>query len=349
MVEITEITSNGTFSYVLIPADTCCAVEEKQGSTSGGLTSDELIKKAKEYFSIQHNAILKSVYAIDDASEEDRKMLLDNIREQIKAKNKDTSNNSDQSSIDDDSLLKMYKSACEATTCEILALTYPTKENNFEGVSMYISPNSNTSSSSLPVNARATALMRACKYNEGASDRQVDDNTLHGDVFVGRYHDNEMEDIWIRTEFTADDASTQSEWCQIAATSALKRGGGNAPALMNMSSTTKKEEKETTEENYKWTQNDEELEIKLLLDADTKTKDIKINFSKKKILVKLSNNVLLNATTAADYIIDESTFTVQDVSIVDEEGIKKPQRELCIILAKKDCNAAWWEYAIKDI
>ena len=49
-----------TFTYVIIPADTSQPIQEKESNTSGGLLNDELQQNAKEYFSFQHNEILKS-------------------------------------------------------------------------------------------------------------------------------------------------------------------------------------------------------------------------------------------------------------------------------------------------
>ena len=49
-----------SFTYVIIPSDISKPILEKQGNTNGGLLNDELLKNAKEYFSLQHNEILKS-------------------------------------------------------------------------------------------------------------------------------------------------------------------------------------------------------------------------------------------------------------------------------------------------
>ena len=52
--------SNEIFTYVIIPADISQPIQEKQGNTGGGLLNDELQQSAKEYFSFQHNELLKS-------------------------------------------------------------------------------------------------------------------------------------------------------------------------------------------------------------------------------------------------------------------------------------------------
>lgn len=327
-----------SFTYVIIPSDISKPILEKQGNTNGGLLNDELLKNAKEYFSLQHNEILKSVNDIENASEEERKALLNSLRAQIKD-NKNVSNNN----IDDASLIQMIKASCEATTVEILALTIPMKDNNYEGISMYISPNSSKSSTTNePMNERATALMCACNYqgNGGTMDNYNKDSEaliLHGDVFIGRYHDNEMEDIWIRKDFTTKDTSINSTWCTVAS-SIRKNTQGNTNANIAQLMNTKKEEKELSCDNYKWVQNEDEVEIKFILNSNIATKDIDVKFLKSKITVKICETILLQGETANDYIIDESTYTIQSIG--------NDQRELCVILAKKDCNC-WWDCVIK--
>ena len=45
-----------------------------------------------------------------------------------------------------------------------------------------------------------------------------------GDAFVVRCHDDELADIWERVDFTIDDASPRSEWCDVA----RRKGGGGS-------------------------------------------------------------------------------------------------------------------------
>jgi len=100
----------------------------------------------------------------------------------------------------------------------------------------------------------------------------------------------------------------------------------------------KKEEKELSCDNYKWVQNEDEVEIKFILNSNIATRDINVKFLKSKITLKICETILLQGETANDYIIDESTYTIQSIG--------NDQRELCVILAKKDCNC-WWDCVIK--
>jgi len=314
-----------TFTYVIIPADTSQPIQEKESNTSGGLLNDELQQNAKEYFSFQHNEILKSVKEIDNASEEERQLLLQNLREQLKDKN--------VGNVDDTTLIQMLKASVEATALEILALTIPTKDTNYEGVSMYISPNSSQSpTTNLPFNARATELIQACNYH--GNDGKQGDLVLHGDVFIGRYHDNEMEDIWIRKDFTREDASPNSAWCQTKKSNT--EINSNIAQFMHKH---KQEEIEQKEDNYTWTQSFEEIEIKFMFES-IKTSEINVSFKKQSLMVKVKNDILVNGATAEEYDLEDSTYTVQDVLV---GGVKK--RELCVILVKK--GESWWECAIR--
>merc|ERR1711862_284790 len=195
-------------------------------------------------------------------------------------------------------------------------------------------------------NTRANELIHACKYKDYNNKNDSNTIMIHGDVFIGRYYDNEIKDIWIRKDFTIHDASIHSKWCQKAST-ALSSSTSSSSLINNKH---QEEEKEITEEKYKWVQSNEEIEIKILLD-DTNIKakqDISIKFqSKNKIEVNVKGNMILAGNTCYDYIIDESTYTLQDVHVVDSSsGEKLKKRELCIVLMKKD-SSLWWEFAVK--
>ena len=54
---------------------------------------------------------------------------------------------------------------------------------------------------------------------------------IHGDAFVGRYHDNELQDIWEREDITVDEVTVHQcplpEWIELA----LKPGGGSGGSV----------------------------------------------------------------------------------------------------------------------
>jgi len=312
------------FTYVLISSDSSLPIREKKGETSGGLNDDFLMKEAKAYFVEPQNQLLNQ---INNANTTEKKSLIDEIRRQL------SNSNNNLSGMNDDTLVEMVKSAYKATSCEILALTVPTKQNNYEAVSMYIAPNSDSSSPHLGANKRAMDLKKACNYTR--------EQEIFGDVFVGRYKDNEEENIWMRKDFTADEVSFDADWCQLARTT-RSVSSSTSSTLSNLLKTQQKDEVvEQDENNYKWTQTQNEIEIKILLESHVKTKDLEVVFQKCFCQVNLQDKILISGPTGGDVLVGDSTYFVQDVLIEKEK-----KRELCIILSKKDVTS-WWDFAIK--
>ena len=190
-----------SFKYVFIPHDNSKPIDERVGNGSGGLTDDELGKTAKAYF----NSDEAGVDAVD------LRARADQIREQVRAAGGDLEQ---LNSVNDEDLVNMVKGV---KTCEITALTIPTPVNQYLAVSMY--GDDHARNKKLPLNSRASLLRKACGHG----------SEIYGDVFVGRCHDNESEDIWKRVDFHASEVDPNSDWCKLAKLSGGGSGGSFDP------------------------------------------------------------------------------------------------------------------------
>jgi hypothetical protein len=340
-----------SFRYVLIPADDSVPVRDMEASKAGGLSDDALVKGAKGYFHEQTGAQAR-VDQIRQAGPEERKALATQIREQLA--------NSPQAStvaaLDDDTVIKMIYESQSAVSCDISALTVPMKGNNYIGVSMYMCQDAG--SHGLPANQRATALLAACGH--------VVDTAVAGDVFVGRYHDDENADIWDRKDFTVQDAESTAAWCAIArsrgggggsgraAAASLGNlvqqqqqqlaGGGGGGGVQVIDTAAGSGQSGITNTSFgangapavreawgSWTQKDDEVELKFSVAMGTKAKYCKVVFGKQSVKVTVAGQVLLQGATFDPLNTDESTYTLQ------EEGDGK---ELCVTLVKTE-NRTW--------
>ena len=123
-------TSMSTFRYVLVPANSSAGIVIKTGKTAGGLERDELVQSAKDYFFQQSDAA-EHVIALKNATPEVRNALAEKFRKQ--------NSNPQIQSLPNDQILQLME-ANTNPSCEIVALTVPTKGNGHEAVSLYISP-----------------------------------------------------------------------------------------------------------------------------------------------------------------------------------------------------------------
>lgn len=352
------------FSFVHIPANPSKPIGVKTASKSGGLQNDALIAYAKHYFQAQSGNAAR-LNALDQFGPEERVGLAAKLRSQA-------GNSPHVMGMSDDDMINLLRTSYESTSCEITALTVPTKDNMHRAVSMYGADNARNDK--LPFNKRATELLVATGHAppSGGKDDQGNDlpSGVCGDVFVGRCHDDEVGDVWERVDFTIDDADCRSDWCRQARKPGggggrgSEGGGGAAPSLSNLMAQQLAAAQghggggaaaavggtpllqqgaagaggETDNGTYKWSQTDEEVELKFAVAKGTKSKYAKVNFSRQKIKVTVAGTTLVNGKTGGDYVVDESTYTLQD----DPDG---NGRELCITLGKAD--ASNWPYPIE--
>jgi len=226
----------------------------------------------------------------------------------------------------------LHRSTRSSATCEITALTLPTPRNNHRGVSMYTADDARLQN--LPHNSRATSLLTACGHaitDEKSGIGGAPAGGIYGDAFVGRYHDNELEDIWERENITVKEVeihqSPVPQWIELA----CKPGGGGSGSgaganMANVQTIDQLKIGETDE--YTWSQNDDEVEMRFSIDDGVKAKDCKVDFKMKSLRVTVLGNVLLDAVLGGDVDPEDSTFTIEDGN--------KGGRELCVTLGKKE-------------
>jgi hypothetical protein len=239
-------------------------------------------------------------------------------------------------SIPDEQLLEMVAS----TSCEITAVVVPTKANNFIGISMY--SDDKAVAKRLPVNQRATTLSKNCGHALAE---------IRGDVFISRYHDDEMADIWERINFTIADASPRAKWMK----KAIQKGGGggsgsttaNAPSLSNTmnqmmtangggaaapgSADDLNAAADAAETRFKWNQIGEEVEVLINLPKGTKAKDLNVKFTSSNIDVALKatpDAPLVEGKLFSAIVSGDSTYTIAD-------------SVLTITLCKRDAGCNW--------
>ncbi|KAL3912695.1 MAG: hypothetical protein SGILL_006782 [Bacillariaceae sp.] len=281
-----------TFTYVKIPATTGAPIEELTASKAGGLERDELVANAKQYFRDQQPA----------SQRPDNPVL--------------------------------------SPSCDIMALTIPMAGNGFTAVSLYASDTGVDAT----VNERATALVTACGHN--LPDK------IRGDVFVGRAEDNEVADVWERRDFTSSDADPTAEWCRTARSAGGGGGHGTASASSLSGILQQQFSKNATaiqqatpvsqgmygmngtaavEEPWggKWTQNREEVELKVTIPSNVKPK---IVFKRNQLSVVVGDKETKGALFGV-IVPDECTYTI--------EAMGNDEKEVCITLTKAEEGSTW--------
>jgi len=161
------------FTFVHIPCEG--RITEIVESKSGGLEDDKCQKYAKAFFTdgTDGAARLNSV--------------LGHMKEQGTAEN----------SINPQLLASLQASGA---TIEICALSLPTLQNGYIGVSLYC--DGNAVGKGAAINSRATDLARCCGH-AGL--------VVYGDAFIGRYYDNEDEE-WSRVSISEIEVQSDAPW-----------------------------------------------------------------------------------------------------------------------------------------
>eukprot|EP00571_Detonula_confervacea_P014036 CAMPEP_0172307540 /NCGR_PEP_ID=MMETSP1058-20130122/8376_1 /TAXON_ID=83371 /ORGANISM="Detonula confervacea, Strain CCMP 353" /LENGTH=362 /DNA_ID=CAMNT_0013019737 /DNA_START=84 /DNA_END=1172 /DNA_ORIENTATION=- len=352
------------FKYVFIPANDSKPIEIREGDKSGGLTDDILSKSAKSYFFESTDKGARAA-ALKDATPEQRKVLADQLREEVKTASATSPYASQMAALDDEALINIMMTTHTSETCEITALTVPTASNEQRAVSMYSADDARTQN--LPYNRRATELLVACGHNitsepspSTVSIGAAPPGGMCGDVFVGRCHDDEVADIWERVDFTVEDANPRSAWCDVARQRGGGGGGGSAAGgggarslsgLMNKQAAITNGGANTSGggegtgfaegkgDGYTWSQNEEEVELRFPVSVGTKAKYVKVNFGRTKLKVIVAGQTLLTGTLGGNVEVDLSTFTIEDAN----SGTGK---ELCVTLGKNEGNT--WPFVIRE-
>lgn len=255
------------------------------------------------------------------------------------------------------STIQTKRTTHTSATCEITALTVPTPLNNHRAVSMYTADDARTQN--LPYNRRATELLLACGHSINTAEASPSTAAIGaappggicGDAFVGRCHDDEVKDVWERVDFTVEEADPRAEWCDVARKQGGGGGGGGSAGggarslsgLMNQqaqitgggagASAGGNGFREGQGDGFTWNQNDDEVELRFPVAANTKAKYVKVNFGKSTLKVTVAGQTLLNGQLGGTVEVDDSTFTIEDAN--SGKG-----KELCVTLGKKE-NYTW--------
>lgn len=211
--------------------------EEISLSAAGGLEADELQIYMREYF--------------------DKATAIDTDRSRAAVEQALLQQGTDPSTVD----ARLLGQAGEIKV-EIKTLAPPSKTNGFIGVSMYC--DANAVAKHLSINERATGIARRCGYNE----------TVLGDVFLSRVHDDESQE-WRRLDFIVQDVAADAPW--LAQASEVNRGRNmdaftSSGTMANMA----KGSAETSDVELSWTQTKEDVDVRVVIPAEYRAKDVKV-------------------------------------------------------------------------
>jgi hypothetical protein len=198
------------------------------------------------------------------------------------------------------------------TSVEIFPVMLPTKQTEFESVSVYLDDKG--VAKNLEENPRMSGLVQACGYPA---------QTFRGDCFLGRVFDD-TEDVWKRQSMTLAECSSEAPWVAKAKKQRSNRSSGDMKAMadkLGVNNPTQVNASQLQDpaptgdtEKYSWKQVDDEVEVTFkkegLLKGDKKL--VKVAFSKKHLLVTAKGEVLIDADLFGPTHPDESTWTLSD-------------------------------------
>ena len=243
-----------------------------------------------------------------------------------------------------------------ADTMDITLLTTPTAAVGFVSESLY-SP-----AGGQRVNARASALARAC----GHTDAQI-----MGDAYLGRCVDDERGDRWFRVSVTTDEAQPSAPW--VVATAAANRGknlntyssGGLQAAWAGMSAGTPAPSSSGLGADaapsltatwadalpahgvFTWRQSGDEVEVRMPVPAGTRAKDVVVSLTSHRVGVALRSSSSSSSSDVAGGLMarlggsdlfaavdtDESSWQLEDAGAGG--------RMLVLTLATAGRGGAW--------
>lgn len=292
----------GDFSFILIPVNDNEDYTLLTRSKAGGLEKDALQVFAKDHF---HR---------DGDNGEAR---LQSLQSQL-----------NQQGLDINSIDKKYQSAFMnmSVSLEIVTLQVPQQSNGFVGVSMYC--DADGIAKEYKPNTRATRLAHACGQKI----------IIHGDAFLGRVHDDESLP-WERLSIGLDELSESSNWIKNCAKenegknlNAYTTAGAMTSSMNNIlqpKSQTVSSGEDIQDGNLCWTQNDEEVEIKIIVPSIVTTKNIKVNFKTNRLYLHVDHNsdsfvvgkilaklgeTSQGAELFSNIVVDDSTWTLDKSS-----------------------------------
>ena len=190
---------------------------------------------------------------------------------------------------------------------ETFVLVHPADTNNYEGVYIYLDEVGLLKK--LPHNSRASQIATTCGYHPPPN--------FYGDVFIGRV---KTRPIIHNVGFVAgvDTDRNTAVWMQRAVSENLawqqemnriKGSNETQPSVIGTDGT------EASERDFTWTQDDEEIEIKVKFDTLEKSK-IKVSFMPKQINIKYDGNDHLQIKLYSGIDVDGCTWTIDGKNLV---------------------------------
>ncbi len=251
------------FSFAFIPESDAIPVQTLRASMSGGLENDQLQAYAKAHLK----------------RDSDTSARLDSIQKQMREAGTDVTK------LDPQLLSSLHSMG---TSLEIVSLQLPSPRNGYIGVSLY--SDANAINKDFKPNTRATRIVRACGHAN---------LVVMGDCFLGRYYDNEEEE-WLRRDFLGAEAAPDAQW--VLSTAADNKGknlsaysssgamsasmnqmlGSNKGSIMNNPFSAMAEAnvpESAPDDVVSWTDQGDEVEVKIKIDANVTSKQVKVEFS----------------------------------------------------------------------
>ena len=189
---------------------------------------------------------------------------------------------------------------------ETFPLVHPADTNGYHGVYIYLDEVGMLKK--LANNNRATQIAATCGFYPPPN--------FYGDVFIGRVC---SKPILRNVNFEVHETNRESPWMQRATSENLiwqqelnkvtNRTSERQPAAVGTEGNT------AEESNFSWTQDEDEVELSIPLEAVNK-KLVKVTFLNKKVKVKYDNQDVLDLSLYGAIDIDGCTWTIDGSKIV---------------------------------
>lgn len=280
------------FKYVMIPASANDEMQEfGYEDDIVDLTKDTFREHVEKYFAMCSEAVDRSI-----------------LMEQLKARTGvDLQDKGAKGALSGDVLDRLLSS----TSVEIFPVMMPTKETNFNAISMYCDDKG--VAKNLEENLRASGLVQAAGFPG---------QTFRGDVFVGRVYDD-TEDEWRRIDFPLTGCSSEADWVLMTQRQRKNRSSGDMSSLAgkmgvkNPAAITPdmlQAQKATGEnEQYKWRQTDDEVEVTFKVELQKgDVKLVKVTFARQRLKVVVKGETLIDEGLYGPTHADESTWTLSE-------------------------------------
>lgn len=262
------------FKFVKIPCDSHLPVEEITASKKGGLEADALRIHAEKYFKA------------------------DSIN--MEAQKRATAIELHKQGIEESVINEVINNFGDklGTSVEIIAICIAQPANDFRSVSAYCDGQSQFKDQSLTLpNKRANELLTLCGHVNPM---------INGDCFIGRSFDDESKE-WERLDFIESDLRPESEWIKKTLKTNVGRNlssystSGSMQSFMNQNKANNNTSTVDTLSNssinlipiedkiWTYTQNDEEVEIRIQIPNEIKSKACNIKFSRKELTIDIKD------------------------------------------------------------